>query len=57
MSAGHPKCAVSASQQMSPVCLVLYEAIVMFQKLLFLSKSGDGLVGFHFYLLKAFHDL
>lgn len=54
MSARHPKSAVTANQQMSPMCVVLYETIVLFQKLLFLSKSDDSLVGFHFYLLKAF---
>lgn len=55
MSARHLKSAVIANQQTSSVCVRLYETTLLFQKLVFLNESGDSLVVFHFFLIKAFH--
>lgn len=55
MAARHLKSAVIANQQMSSVCVRPYETTFQFQKLVFLNKSGDSLVVFHFFLIKAFH--
>lgn len=54
MSARHPKSAVIANQQMSSVCMMLYETTFLFQKLVFINESGDSLMVFHFFLVKAF---
>lgn len=55
MSARHLKSAVIANQQMSSVCVMLYETTLLFQKRVFLNESGDSVVVFHFFLIKAFH--
>lgn len=55
MSARHLKSAVIANQQMSSVCVMLYETTLLFQKRVFLNESGDSLVFFLFFLIKAFH--
>jgi len=53
MSAKHLKSAVTGNQQMSSGCVMLCEATFLFQKPVCLNRSGDGLGGFHFLLVKA----